>query len=296
MISRRGFLVCGSGALAGLGLSGRLLLADAGAKFPETVMRAIPALEKASGGRLGVAVLDTATGARASYRGAERFPLCSTFKALAAGAVLTKVDAGTERLDGMVRFAAKDLVTYSPVTSTHVGSGMTLGEICAAALGYSDNTAGNLMLRAIGGPAGLTRFARSMGDEVTRLDRWETALNEALPGDPRDTTSPVAMVEDLRRLVFGRVLSAGSREQLKTWMLGCKTGDARLRAGVPKDWRVADKTGTGGRGTANDVGILWPPSRGEVIVTVYLTGSSATRDAQSATIAAVGRAVATGLG
>ncbi len=256
-------------------------------------MRGIPALEKASGGRLGVTVLDVATGKRASHRGMERFPMCSTFKVLGAGAVLARVDAGKERLDRVIEFDAKDLVTYSPVTSKHVGKpGMTLGEVCAAALDYSDNTAANLLLRAIGGPTAVTQFARSLGDGVTRLDRWETALNEALPGDPRDTTTPVEMAGNIGKLVFGKALSTKSREQLKTWMLGCKTGDARLRAGVPKDWRVADKTGTGERGTANDVGILWPVGHGPVLVTVYLTGATVGAEQQSATIAAVGHAVA----
>jgi beta-lactamase class A len=277
-------------------LSGLASRADVKAEFPENVMQAIPALEKASGGRLGVAVLDTATGKLASHRGAERFPMCSTFKVLAVGAVLTRVDAGTEQLERMIRFEAKDMVTYSPITSKHAGGpGMTLGEICAAALDYSDNTAANLLLGAIGGPGGVTQFARLLGDGMTRLDRRETALNEALPGDPRDTTTPLEMVRDMRKLMFGHVLSAGSRDQLTNWMLGCKTGDARLRAGVPKDWRVADKTGTGDRGTANDVGVFWPTRHAPVIVTAYLTGSTGSPEQQSATIAAVGRAVASGL-
>lgn len=260
-------------------------------------MEAIPAIEKASGGRLGVAVLDTATGAEASYRGHERFPMCSTFKVLAVGAILAKVDTGTERLDRVIQFEKKDLVPYSPITSQHVGRpGMTLGAICAAGLDYSDNTAANLMLTALGGPPAITRFARSLGDTMTRLDRWEVALNEALPGDPRDTTTPLDMASDLRKLALGRVLSAASRQRLVGWMLNCKTGDARLRAGVPKDWRVADKTGSGDYGTANDVAILWPPHHAPVIATVYLTDTRLFGEARSKPIAEVGRAIAAALG
>ena len=256
-------------------------------------MREIQAVEKASGGRLGVAVLDTATGARTNHRGDERFPMCSTFKVLAAGAVLAKVDAGVEHLERLIKFEPKDVVAYSPITGSHVGgAGMPLREICAAAIEYSDNTAANLLLSSIGGPAGVTRFARSLGDNVTRLDRIEPGLNEALPGDLRDTTTPTAMLNDVHSLVLGSVLSAVSRDQLKQWLLGNTTGDERLRAGVPKGWRVGDKTGSGDRGTTNDVGILWPPGHAPVIVSVYLTSSTASSNARNATIAAVGRTIA----
>jgi beta-lactamase class A len=283
--------------LAASCLSGNLAWAGVVETFPARVTREIEAVEKASGGRLGVAVLDTATGERANYHGDERFPMCSTFKLLAAGAVLAKVDGGTERLDRLIRFEAKDVVEYSPVTASRAGgTGMPLREICAAAITYSDNTAGNLLLSTIGGPAGLNRFARSLGDEFTRLDRWETGLNEALPGDPRDTTTPTAMLEDVHGLVFGHALSAASREQLTDWMLGCKTGDAGLRAGVPKGWRIGDKTGSGKRGSTNDVAVLWPPDHAPVIVSVYSTGSAASYDERSATIAKVGKAVAAAVG
>lgn len=160
-------------------------------------------LERRSGGRLGIAVLDTATGGRLGHRHDERFPLTSTFKLLAAAAVLAKVDRGEERIDRRITYARTDLVTYSPVTEKHLEGGMTLSEICDAAVTLSDNTAGNLLLSAIGGPEGLTAYARSLGDEMTRLDRMETALNEAVPGDPRDTTTPSAMVGTLYRLLVG---------------------------------------------------------------------------------------------
>ena len=167
-------------------------------------------IEQASGGRLGVAVLDTGSGFHVSHRGAERFPLCSTFKVLASAAVLHLVDTEGEMLSRRIRFSAQDLVANSPVTKDHVGEpGMTLGELCQAALTYSDNTAGNMLLKTIGGPEGLTRYVRSIGDADTRLDRWETALNEALPGDPRDTTTPQAMLHDLQSLRGGVGVVAG---------------------------------------------------------------------------------------
>ncbi|MGJ4946820.1 class A beta-lactamase [Bradyrhizobium sp. HKCCYLS20291] len=249
-------------------------------------------IERESQGRLGVAVLNSGSGFTAGLRQAERFPMCSTFKCLASAAVLKRIDGGELRLDQRIPFEAKDLVTYSPVTKDHVGDGMTLAELCEAALTRSDNTAGNLLLRQIGGPAGLTRFVRSIGDEISRLDRWEVELNEALADDPRDTTSPAAMLQNLRKLLLGDVLSAHSRQKLTDWMIANKTGDARLRAGVPHDWRVADKTGSGERGTANDVGILWPPGRKPVLLTVYLTGSQASPEERSATIAKVARVIA----
>jgi beta-lactamase class A len=237
-------------------------------------------------------VLDTGSHARADYRGTERFPLCSTFKLLAAGAVLRKVDQGRETLDRRIRFAASDVVTNSPVTKDSAGGeGMSLAELCEAAITRSDNTAGNLLLRTIDGPAGLTTFAQSLGDSVTRLDRIEPDLNEALPGDKRDTTSPAAMLSDIRKLVLGSMLSGASRDQLKAWLVGNKTGDARLRAGIPHGWIVGDKTGTGEHGSNNDVAIVWPPGRGPVIVAVYLTGATAPPDQCNAIIADVARCI-----
>jgi beta-lactamase class A len=290
MISRRRF-VQGAGAVAFDLAQARAPRAAGG---PSAALAAAFAqIEAESGGRLGVAVLDTLTGARSAHRADERFPLCSTFKLLAAGAVLARVDAGHERLDRRVRFAARDVVVYSPVTKDHAGGdGMPLADICTAALTMSDNTAGNLLLAALGGPAGLTAFARALGDPVTRLDRIEPDLNEAVPGDARDTTSPAAMAADLHALLLGDALSARSKDKLAGWLVAGKTGDARLRAGLPGGWRVGDKTGSGERGTANDVAVVWPPDRAPILVAVYLTGTEKTVDQRNATIAAVGRAVA----
>jgi beta-lactamase class A len=250
-------------------------------------------LESESGGRLGVCVLETATGTRHVHRGDERFPMCSTFKALAAAAILARVDAGKEVLARRITFDASALVTYSPVTEKRVGGdGMTLAELCDAAVTLSDNTAANLLLASIGGPPGLTAFARGLGDEVTRLDRNEPSLNEALPDDPRDTTTPNAMASTLRTLILGTTaLSAASREQLTAWLLANKTGDTRLRAGLAKDWRVGDKTGSGARGTANDIAVIWPPNKSPIVITAYLTGATVSTAQQNATLASVARAV-----
>lgn len=281
--------------MVGYGLSSNLAHAAAGEQFSDRLTRAIPKIEKTTGGRLGVGVLNTATGAKYAHRGDERFPLCSTFKVLAASAVLTRVAEGKEDLNRQIVYTAKDLVTYSPETKNHVGTGMTLAQLCLAALTLSDNTAANLLLANIGGPAGVTHFARSIGDGVTRLDRTETTLNEALPGDPRDTTTPLAMLANLHKLLLGNALSAASRKQLTDWMLQNKTSDERLRAGVPKTWRIADKTGTGDHGTYNDIGLLWPPQQKSVVLTIYLTGATCTSAQGSAAIADVARAVAAAL-
>ena len=252
----------------------------------------IKRLERESGGRLGVCVIDTATGVRHAHRGDERFPMCSTFKVLAAAAVLAQVDAGKEQLSRRISYDASALTTYSPVTEKHAGNGMTLAELCDAAVTLSDNTAANLLLALIGGPAGLTSFVRSLDDQFTRLDRNEPTLNEALPGDPRDTTTPNAMASTLQALILGtKALSAGSRAQLTAWMINNKTGDTRLRAGLAKDWRVGDKTGTGSQGTNNDIAVIWPPNAAPVVITAYLTGATVSAAQQNATLASVARAV-----
>jgi len=290
ILTRRGFSAL-VGSLAVGGALARPGMALAAGKADKDLAGTLAALEKRIDARLGVAVLDTATGRSWGYRADERFPMCSTFKALACGAVLARVDEGKERLDRRVRYTAGDLVTHSPVTKERVGDGMTVAEICEATMTLSDNTAANLILDGMGGPAALTAFVRSLGDSVTRLDRRETELNTAIPGDPRDTTTPAAMAGSLRALAVGDRLSAASREQFNAWMVATRTGDARLRAGFPKDWRVGDKTGTGAYGTANDVAVIWPPGRKPLVVSAYVTQSKASLDDRNAVIADVGRAV-----
>ncbi|UPG73486.1 class A beta-lactamase [Roseomonas gilardii subsp. gilardii] len=269
---------------------------DAGAGFG-ALPASFAAIERRVGGRLGVAVLDTATGQRAGYRETEPFPLTSTFKLLAAAAVLARVDAGQARLDQRIRYGREKLVAYSPETGKHAGEeGMTLAAICEAAVTLSDNTAGNLMLEQVGGPAGLTAWLRSIGDGVTRLDRWETALNEAKPGDPRDTTSPAAMLASLHQVTLGEVLSDKGRARLIDWLRANRTGDKRLRAGLPEGWRAGDKTGAGENGSNNDVGLLWPPHASPagpapVLVAAYSTGSTADGAARDAALAEVAAAI-----
>lgn len=252
-------------------------------------------LEHRNGGRLGVAAFDSASGRRIGHRSEERFPMCSTFKFLASAFVLARVDRGEEQLDRRIVYSAQDLVTYSPITKDHVGpAGLSVAELCDATMTLSDNTAGNLLLASFGGPAGLTAYARSLGDQTTRLDRIETALNEGLPDDPRDTTSPVAMLATMQRLLLGDALSAASRERLAGWLIANKTGDKRLRAGMP-GWKVGDKTGTGGNGSANDIAIVWPTGRAPLLVTVYYTGSTISDEARNDVIAEAGRIVAASL-
>ncbi len=204
--------------------------------------RAFARIEAVRGGRLGVAVLDTDSGRRAGFRQEERFPMCSTVKLLAVGAVLARVDTGQESLERRILFSKNDLVAYSPSTEKEVdGNGMTLASICDAAITLGDNTAGNLLLGTLGGPPGLTAYARSLGDAVTRLDRCETALNEGRPGDPRDTTSPASMLANPQALTLGPSLSASGKAQFLQWLRASELGKARLRARLPRDWRAAKK-------------------------------------------------------
>jgi beta-lactamase class A len=294
IISRRCFATAACAALVGYGL--RTTSAWAAGNFAERLASDIARIETESGGRLGVAALDTLTDAGFGHRADERFPMCSTFKLLAAAAILARVDAKQERLDRLIEFAGADVVVNSPVTKDHVGApGMSLEELCEAAMTMSDNTAGNLLLASLDGPQALTAYARSLGDTVTRLDRIEPELNEATPGDIRDTTTPAAMAANLRALALDKALSAQSREQLVRWLIANKTGDTRLRAGLPAGWRVGDKTGSGERGTTNDVGVFWPPDRAPVIVSIYLTQTSASPAQRNATLATVGRTVASAL-
>ncbi len=263
-LTRRSLLLGGASVAAtSAGLGGRRATAHASDRFAE--------LESAIGGRVGVAGLNTGSGATVLHRASEQFPFCSTFKPLAVSAILTRSAAARGLLDQRIDYTKDDLVAYSPITSKHAGEGMTMAAICAAALQYSDNTAANLIIRLLGGPDGVTAFARSIGDETFRLDRWETALNEATPGDARDTATPAAMLADLRHAALGDLLPAPEREQLVAWMRGCRTGLHRIRAAVPGDGIVADKTGSGDYGTANDIAVIWPPDKAPIVLAVYTT-------------------------
>ena len=257
--------------------------------FPNRIL----SIEQRTGARIGVAALDTGSGKRLDYRSEERFPMCSTFKFLAATAVLRRVDGEKEKLDRFVSYAEKDILEYAPVTKAHVkDGGMTLGALCAAAIEQSDNTAGNLLLDVIGGPAGLTNFVRSIGDEKTRLDRKEPELNSAIPGDERDTTSPAAVCANMQRLLLGNVLSESSRHRLEDWLQHNETGSQMIRAGVPKTWIVGDKTGRCGNGATNDVAIIRPPGHAPIVVAIYTIGSMASADDRAAVLAETARVIA----
>ncbi len=251
------------------------------------------ALEAQHGGRLGVAAIDTGSGRRLAHRIDERFAMCSTFKLLAAAAVLRKVDLGTEKLTRLIPYGQADLLSYAPVTRAHVGEGhMTVGALCEAAAEWSDNTAANLLLASLGGPAAVTRFARELGDSVTRLDRNEPSLNDIKPGDIRDTTTPAAMLADMQAVLLGDALSKASRARLADWLQKSQTGQARLKAGLPASWEVGNKTGSGFRGETNDIAVAWPPGRAPILIASYYKGSTAPDAARDAVLAEVGRIVA----
>ncbi len=256
----------------------------------------IAALESQIGGRIGVAARDTGSGRSWLHRGDERFPLASTFKLPLAAAVLQQADAGAEPLEQSVPFCEADLLEYAPVTRERIGEGsMSLAELCEAAVAQSDNTAANLLLSFVGGPAGLTKILRSWGDAATRLDRAEPTLNEGRPGDERDTTTPSAMLRTLQHVLLGEALTRPSRERLTRWLEATTTGPMRLRAGLPTGWRLGHKTGGGGFGTINDIGIAWPSSRlppgGPYLFAVYTTECNASLEACEAAIAEVARIV-----
>lgn len=264
---------------------------------PDDGSSALRDIEATLGGRLGVFAVDTATERQLAYRADERFAMCSTFKWVLAAAILALVDRGALALDERVPLGPSDLLEHAPATSAALGEGaMTVEDLARAAVIVSDNTAANLLLDKVGGPAGFTRFVRASGDEVTRLDREEPFLNANDPGDPQDTTSPRAMVGLMRHLLSGdAALSPESRDRLLRWLVACETGKNRLRAGFPRDWRVGDKTGSCGRNAVNDVAIATPPGRAPILVAMYLSGSSAEFSALEAAHADVAKLVARGL-
>ncbi|MGN6817379.1 MAG: class A beta-lactamase [Sphingomonas sp.] len=267
-LTRREAVLAGAAALALPALAPR----DPKARFVAGIRK----LERGIGGdaRIGVQLIDPVTGRNAAWRAAERFPMCSTFKLLLVGQVLQRIDRGIEH---PARDVAIPATTFpnSPATRDHAGGRLPVRELCAAAMTQSDNTAANLLLESVGGPAALTRFLRSTGDAVTRLDRFETALNEGAPGDPRDTSTPAAMLDTMRRLTVGQVLAPASRKQLLFWMANTVTGADKLRKGLPADWAIGDRTGAGGHNSNNDIGLIWPagrPPARPLFVTAFVTG------------------------
>jgi beta-lactamase class A len=239
------------------------------------------ALERELGGELGVAAIDSASGRTVGHRQGRRFPLCSTFKTVLAAAILARAQREPGLLEKRLRLPRDRFVDYSPITGKHLDGEMSVAELCAAALQYSDNTAGNTLLRELGGPRDLTRYARTLGDPDFRLDRWETELNSAIPGDERDTTTPLAMAHTLQALLLQHGLPPAQRSRLRDWMLGNTTGGARIRAAVPGGWEVADKTGTGAYGSANDIAVVYPPGKAPVVLAIYTRQAGKDAEARS---------------
>jgi len=259
----------------------------------ETAVRHEEAMLRA---RLGMAVLDTQSAGRWAYRGDERFPLASTHKAFLCGAVLAMADRGEVSMRQTLAIDPAKLLSWSPVTGqAPPGGRLSLGDLCAAAVSHSDNSAANLLSDAIGGPSALTAFLRSIGDRQTRLDRQEPDLNEAAPGDPRDTTTPLAAAASLEKLLLGDALSAPARAALHGWMEGDRVADALLRAGLPAGWRIADKSGAGGHGARSIIALIRPPARPAVVVAIYIAETDAPMPVADAAIARLGRALAEAL-
>ena len=289
MLARRQFLSLGGAALASALIPAALARAASAVPTAAVSEADFAALEKASGGRLGVCLWNPASGARYGHRLDERFPMCSTVKFPLAAAILRQADLGKLSLDQRVPVHQSDIIDHSPFTERHVGKSLTVRDLCRATMIVSDNAAANLLLPLVGDPAGLTGFLREHGDRVTLSARNEPELNRFAPGDPRDTTSPAAMAGNLQRFLLGDVLTEASRQQLADWLIDNQTGDARLRAGLPTGWRVGDKTGSNGRDTTNDIAVLWPLAAGTPwLLTSYLQGSALDDDGRNGILRQIG--------
>lgn len=282
MVSRRGLLIGASVAFAAAKVR-----AEGG------IQNSLRELEMGVGGRLGVAALDMESDRRVDYRSGNLFPLCSTYKLLLTGAVLAKVDSGQEQLDRAIPLAKADMLDFAPLAKTLLAKGqMTVAEACFGAIVASDNVAANLLLSSIGGPGALTLYVRSLGDKTTHIDRIEPFLNESLPGDARDTTSPAAMLNDLGVLLLQNALTPASRTLLTELLVKSQTGTAKLRAGLPTAWKAGDKTGMGEHGSTCDVAIAWPPGRQPLLIAAYLTDSTAELAERNKVLSEVARLVA----
>ncbi|MFC4529463.1 class A beta-lactamase [Sphaerisporangium dianthi] len=289
-----------AGAASAGTASGATATGEVRAPSPEAeARRRLRALEASFAGRIGAYAIDTATGETIGYRSGERFPLLSTFKAVACAAVLHKARTSDPGLmDRVIHWTKDEVVENSPVTEKHVEDGMTVAALCHAAITVSDNTAGNMVLKQIGGPRGLTRYFRTLKDPVSRLDRWETELNDWTLKEKRDTTTPAAMARDLSKVAAGTTLRAADRAQLNAWLRASETGNERIRAGLPQSWIVGDKTGTNATaGLANDVAVVVTSAgAAPVIVTVYTNGKAAGTPSGNKVIAETATILARGLG
>jgi beta-lactamase class A len=266
---------------------------------------ALAALERSTGGRLGVFAIDTNSGKTLGYRAHDRFLMCSTFKLPLAAMILRKIDLGVESFARQIPYGMADLLENSPVARQHVARGsITVREALAAAVRVSDNTAANLLLASVGGPSGFTKGIRQLGDTETILAHGEPLLNEPpRPGQTGDTTTPSAMAYDVRDMVVGdKYLQETTRGLLQRWLIECQTGLTLVRAGFPKSWTAGDKTGMGGGHTAygdsdtrNDIALGWAPTGAPIVVTAYLTGVTVRANARDAALASVGRIVSSTL-
>ena len=259
-----------------------------------SAQRALKAIHKRIGGRLGVHILDSQSGRRIGYDDHSRYAMASTFKVMLAAALLWQWDRGAFPLSRPLPIARKDLVPTSPAVEVQLAAGaesMTVQDLCKAIVTQSDNAAANILLTAIGGPVTVTEFMRSIGDQVTRLDRIEPELNSNLPGDPRDTTTPRAMADSMLRIFTQDVLSLPARAVLIDWMNGSRTGMDRVRAEMPRSWQVGDKTGTGQNGAVNDLVIAYPPERRPILIAVYMSESELPLKDLAAAQAEIGRLV-----
>lgn len=271
---------------------GTLALLAAPSLAQSAPIAAIRDYERDSGGHVGLCAENLRTGAKIAWRAHERFVMCSTFKASLAACVLASAEHGQVRLDELIAYGPDDLMDYAPVAKQNLEKGaMSVAEMCEAAVELSDNTCANALLARVGGPSALTAFWRSIGDAVSRLDHNEPELNRSPPGDPHDTTTPTAMAGNLGRLILGTALSPNSRELLTGWMLGCKTGDNRLRAGLPKGWRVGDKTGNNGKDASGDIAVTWSTRGDPVLICAYTQGGAPTPRQVEAVFAGIGRFV-----
>jgi beta-lactamase class A len=271
--SRRDLLVGG----AALSVFAALNVGPAAAE-PASLTDSFVALENRHNARFGVYAVDLQTGRTIVHRDLERFAMCSTFKAYLAARVLQKSERGELALSDTVTVRAADLLPNSPITETRVDQTITLAELSAAVLQRSDNAAANYLLHVIGGPSAITEFARSIGDAETRLDRWETELNAAVPGDLRDTSTPHALGNGFRELIVGTALGPAARTQLVDWMTTNVTSS--LRPGMPPGWVLADKTGSGDYGSTNDVGVGFGPGDRKVVLSVMARSAGDDPDAE----------------
>lgn len=292
--SQAGFRVFHRALRAAVALAALTVAVSAQAIDTGVLERAVAQAERALPAHVGMAVIDTADGAIWQHRGRERSPMNSTHKVFSCAAALARADRHQMDMDTQVPIPTATLFPYSPVTKkVPAGGTMSLDELCHAAVSFSDNTAANLVTEAVGGPLAVTAFLRSIGDVTTRLDRLEPDLTQGTPGDVRDTTTPLAAAESLRTLLLGNVLAQPARAELEGWMREDHVTGALLRAGLPKDWRVADKSGAGGYGSRSIIAVAWPPARAPIVIAIYISQTDASMDSRNEAIAHIGAALAT---